>query len=759
MEPESRSQPLSSPNSPKPVQQLPAQGYLAEVDQNEESGINLSQFLTILRRRWLVIAGVFGAITAATFVVASLSKPSYVSYIDVLPETSTGENQLLSSVSGTLESKSQGDGSNSSSSSASKDETMLNVLKSPKLLNPLIKTLKHKYPDMKGKNADLEYALFVKDLAVTKTQNTQILHVEYKNVNPNKVKDVIRLLSKAYLDYSLQDRQKEVRQGLKFLETQLPGLEAQVDGLEARLQGFRQQYNLVDPATQGQQISSQKSTFAEQRLTAQSQLEQTKALYADLQNQVASKPELAAASPLTKDSRYQDALKKMQDLDSDIAKESALFRADTPNVRVLRDQKRNLLPILAQERASVLRDVASQIRETQNQLNSIDQAEQTLNRQIHQYAVLSRYYDGLQRKLKIATDNLNEFLSKREALQIEVAQKEIPWQLLTPPTDPRVTSKLMLKLLLGSTLGLLLGIGTAVLLDYWKRALYTVDDIKGITKLPMLAVIPFNKKLKGLVSSRYGLLSTELNPAAEYSFPLRNGKALKEMERSVFLEVFRSLYLNLRFLRPENSIRSLVVTSATTGAGSSTVAIHLAQAAAATGQRVLLVDANLRSPTLQTLLGLDNAVGLGNLMRTDLEDLEWEGAIQHLPLPAAFNPAFECPPLAVLTAGSVRQDSTILLSSPKLQVLKQSLQTAFDLVIYDTESLAESVDGGLVATATDGLLMVVSLGRTTHAGLAQAVGRLKHSPVSVLGIVANGAKARRSYQRSRRSAQPLTVPA
>jgi polysaccharide biosynthesis transport protein len=296
-------------------------------------------------------------------------------------------------------------------------------------------------------------------------------------------------------------------------------------------------------------------------------------------------------------------------------------------------------------------------------------------------------------------------------------------------------------------------------LDYWKRALYTVDEIKGITKVPVLEVIPFNKKLKGLVSSRYGLLSTELNPPAEYSFPLRNGRALKEMDRSVFLEVFRSLYLNLRFLRPGNSIRSVVVTAATAGAGSSTVAIHLAQAAAAMGQRVLLVDANLRSPMLQTLLGLDDALGLGNLMTTDLEDLEWDRAIQHLTLPAALNPAFKCPPLAVLTAGRVRQDSTILLSSPKLQALKQSLQTAFDLVIYDTESLAESVDGGLVATATDGLLMVVSLGQTTHAALSQAFGRLKHSPVSVLGIVANGAKARRADRPPKRSAQPLTVPA
>jgi capsular exopolysaccharide synthesis family protein len=755
MEPESRSQQLSSANDNKQIQLLPPQDYFAELDKNEDSGLNVSQFLTILRRRWLVVAGIFGSITAATLFLSLLSKPSYMSYLDVLPETSTGETQLLSSVSGTLENKSQG-GTSITSNTSSKDETLLNVLKSSKLLSPVIAALKTKYPDMKAKNANMELALFLQDLTVTKTQNTQIIHVEYKNSNKDKVKDAIKLLSKAYLAYSLQETQKEVRQGLKFLENQLPAVEAQVDGLQARLQGFRQQYNLVDPATQGQQISSQKSTFAEQRLNAQVQLEQTKAIYADLQKQLTLKPGMAAASPLNKGTRYQDVLNKMLEVESKIAQESTLFRMDTPNVKVLRDQQRNLIPLLTQERDSVLRDVSSQIRETQNQLKSINQAENALNEQVKQYAVLSRYYDDLQRKLKIATDNLSELLSKREALLIEVAQKEIPWQLLTPPTEPSVSSKLLLKLLLGSTLGLLLGIGTALLLDYRKRALYTVDDIEGITRVPVLAVVPFNKKLKKLASKGSGLFSNQIDSVEGYGFPLNNGKQLNDVDSYTFLEVFRSLYINTRFLRPDNPIRSLAVTSATPGSGSSTVAIHLAKAAAMVGQRVLLVDANLQSPMLHTLLGVENTLGLGNLIATDVE---WNRAIQSLALPTAFNPSLEQGQLSVLTAGQALQDPTLLLSSSKMQTLKQSLQATFDLVIYDTSSLADGVDSSLMATETDGLLMVVSLGHTTHAALSQAFNRIKYSPVSVLGIVANGAKKTSTQKRSKRSARTLAVPA
>jgi polysaccharide biosynthesis transport protein len=678
MEPDSRAQLLSSPDLPQQLQLFPpAQGYWAEPDKPEDSGLNVSQFLNILRRRWLAITGVFGTITAATFLLSSLSKPSYVSYIDVLPGTSTGENELLSAVSGTLESKNQGD--SSSSSSASKDETMLNVLKSQTLLNPVIATLKTKYPGMKGKSPDLEYALFVRDLTVTKVQNTQIIHVEYKHSNPHKVKDVMRVLSKVYLGYSLQDRQKEVRQGLKFLERQLPGLEAQVDALEARLQGFRQQYNLVDPTTQGQQISSQKSTFAEQRLTAQAQLEQTKAMYADLQRQLSLSPTLAAAAPLTKGTRYQEVLNKMLAVDQKIAEESALFRIETPNIKLLRDQKRNLAPLLEQERNGVLRDVASQIRDIQNQLNSINQAELTLNAQVKQYAVLSRYYDGLQRKLKIATDNLNEFLSKREALQIEVAQKEIPWQLLTPPTEPRVISTLMLKMLLGATLGLLLGIGTAVLLDFWKRALYSVADIRGMTGVPVLESVPFLRGLKERAARRYGLRSLTADSPVDGSFSGRNGVLSKEMDCAGFLEVFRSLLLNLRFLRSEQPLRSLVVSAAMAGAGASTVAIHLAMAAAAMGQRVLLVDANLRSPHLQSLLGLDNHLGLANLI---LSEVDYDDAIQLLRLPMGLNPTTDAPALAVLTTGHPSgQDPAMLLAHPKVNEIKRSLRQAFDLVM------------------------------------------------------------------------------
>jgi uncharacterized protein involved in exopolysaccharide biosynthesis len=95
MQPDSRAQLLSSPDPPQQLQLFPppqgySQGYWAEPDKPQESGLNVSQFLTILRRRWLAIAGVFGTITAATFLVSSLSKPSYMAYLDVLPGTVYG---------------------------------------------------------------------------------------------------------------------------------------------------------------------------------------------------------------------------------------------------------------------------------------------------------------------------------------------------------------------------------------------------------------------------------------------------------------------------------------------------------------------------------------------------------------------------------------------------------------------------------------------------------------------------------------------
>lgn len=184
------------------------------------------------------------------------------------------------------------------------------------------------------------------------------------------------------------------------------------------------------------------------------------------------------------------------------------------------------------------------------------------------------------------------------------------------------------------------------------------DEIRSATRLRLLGVIPFAKELKKLDKKARRSLPAS-GQASSRALTLRQGQVRDEQTAS-FFEAFRSLYTNIRLLSARKQIHSLVIGSALAGDGKSSVAIHLAQTAAAIGQRVLLVDGDLRRPQLHTRLGLPNTQGLTDVITTDLS---LNDAIQRCPLAGASDGENVAENLFVMTAG--RQHQTRLNCFPQ----------------------------------------------------------------------------------------------
>jgi len=179
--------------------------------------------------------------------------------------------------------------------------------------------------------------------------------------------------------------------------------------------------------------------------------------------------------------------------------------------------------------------------------------------------------------------------------------------------------------------------------------------------------------------------------------------------------------------------------------------VHLAQTAAAMGQRVLLVDADLRNPKIHTMLGLPNTKGLSNVIA---EDLDFKNIIQRVrsaSMKAQDYGSWEAAPteieefllkenFIVLTAGQVPPNPTSLLSSQKMQNLARQFEAAFDLIVYDTSPFLGIADSSLLAAHTDASILVVGLGKTNRSALAKVLEQLKISSTLILGVVANGIK-------------------
>lgn len=713
---------LSPNNNGRRFQGLPSKNLAPAND--EEGGLNLGQVVQSLKRGLPIILGVSVVVACVSVFKASNNIPIYQAGFEIVTKPVTVETKVISSVRETLSNR-----ETPVTPGTGLDETTLKLLKSPTVLRPIVEKLKAQYPDM-------EYEGLAASLVITSLPTSEVLSVSYQDTDAAKVKSVLKLVSAAYLKYSLDERLADVQQGIVFVDTQLPQLQERVEKLQDQLQSFRQQYNLIDPDSTSKQLASQTASVSQQRMETEIKLNQARALSVDLSQQLSGQSgEMSASSALQDSTRYQALLTQLLDVESQIAKESSLFQDNTPSIQVLRDQRENLLPLLQREGARAQNLLASRIRDLEAQSNILLESENDLQRQVKQLSVVSRRFTDLQGELKIANDNLNQFLTKREALRIDAGQRTTPWQILTPPKDPVPSSADVKRSgILGGILGLLLGVGVALLLDKLSNVLRTPEQIKELAKLPILGVIPFNADLlteqapaplekltsatdlKSLVNQVRHRFGADLSSQSPYYVV------------SPFLEAFRSLYTNIRLLSPDSEIRSFVISSSTPAEGKSTVSLYLAQAAAALGKKVLLVDTDLRRPRLHERFQISNTVGLSTVISADME---FERAVQKSPTE---------PNLSVLTAGQIPPDPTRLLSSQKMQSLMDQFQAAYDLVIYDMPPLIGLVDAKLMAAKTDGMILVVSLDKTKASSLTQALDGLKVSPVSMLGAIANGSK-------------------
>ncbi len=305
-----------------------------------------------------------------------------------------------------------------------------------------------------------------------------------------------------------------------------------------------------------------------------------------------------------------------------------------------------------------------------------------------------------------------EILAELQSGNAEIAQSAgIP----TSPSSPKVKRNTIL----GGFLGLLLGLGLAFLLERLDRRIKEPDDLEAIFKLPLLGMIPDS-------------------PA--YSRPaLRQGDdglaPLPERE----IEVFRLLRARLRYFNVDRDLRLMLITSAASGDGKTTVVQNLAAAAASTGGRVLIIEADLRRPTIADRLSLRRAPGLAEVL---VNASTVENAIQIRQNPPTNGSYRATSPLSVLTAGAPPPNPAELIESHAMERLLAWAAENYDLVLIDTPPLSVVPDAIPLLHRVHGVVIVSRLGKNTREAAARMREELASLGAPLLGVVANGFRAR-----------------
>ena len=281
-------------------------------------------------------------------------------------------------------------------------------------------------------------------------------------------------------------------------------------------------------------------------------------------------------------------------------------------------------------------------------------------------------------------------------------------ELVQPASSPTVPSSPRPKrdAALAAALGLLLGIALAILIERLDRRLRDPKEVEEVIERPVLGAVPRSRVLsRGRVGNK----------------PLPPGEA----------EAFRMLRANLRYFNVDRHLSSVLVTSAAPGDGKSTVAANLAFASAETGANVLLLEADLRHPTLASLLGLPSTPGLTNVLAgiSTLEEVT-----QHAPVPGRSE---DDRALDVVVSGPIPPNPSDLMESARLRDLIHEAEKQYDLVVIDTPPTSVVSDAIPLLNQTSGVIVVARLGKTTRDALAHLRTQLINLEAPTLGVVVN----------------------
>jgi succinoglycan biosynthesis transport protein ExoP len=284
--------------------------------------------------------------------------------------------------------------------------------------------------------------------------------------------------------------------------------------------------------------------------------------------------------------------------------------------------------------------------------------------------------------------------SSTSPVKVSVVQ---PAELPATPSSPNKK----LDVVLGLLVGLAIGLGGAVLRESLDRTVRTKEAAQNAADAPVIGSIGEDDQAK--------------------TRPL----IVKDDSFSPRSEAFRQLRTNIRFLSVDAQVRSLVVTGSVANEGKTTTASNLAVALAQAGERVVLVDADLRRPSIAELLGLNPALGLSNVL------------LDHTLLPRALQSWGNELPLRVITSGPIPPNPSELLGSGRMAELINQLKMNSDVIVFDSPPILPVTDAAALARLTDGAVVVCRAGSTRIEQLRHSADALRRVGAPVLGVVLN----------------------
>jgi capsular exopolysaccharide synthesis family protein len=564
-----------------------------------------------------------------------------------------------------------------------------------------------------------ELGAFLASLSVKRVPQSRLLDVSFESTDPQRGAEILNAHIANFMEENFRSRYDTTAKATLWLTDQLSELKVKVQNSEDARLAYERQHQIWE-LDDRQNITTQRLNDLNKEVTeAQSERMRKEALY-----EFAKAGNIDVVPQLRENSTLRELLKRHSDIYTHYLDALNQYGPNFPKVQreqaqlkeienLMDDEKRNILEALgndynaARQREGLLNEA---LNEQKTEVNLMAQS-------MVEYNILKRdaeanktMYIGLLTKLKEA--NISAGLKSSNIRVVDPAM--VP----SYPSRPAKARNIGLSFLVG----LVGGVGLALLREYLDNTVKTPDDIENLVRLPALAVVPAFTSENG--TGRRGRFTTGSSLNGQEK---RIELVAQHLPKSQMSEAFRALRTSILLSQADHPPQVILVTSALPREGKTTAAANLAVTLAQLGDRTLLIDADLRKPGVGRLLNMTDGkyAGLSSYL----------AGVSSLELVAVPHPVI--PNLVAIPTGPLPPNPADLLSSHKLTDALRELRGQYKFIVIDSPPIMAATDAVILSVQADGVLLVVRSGETPKEAFTRARDLLTSVKCHLLGVVLN----------------------
>ena len=541
---------------------------------------------------------------------------------------------------------------------------------------------------------------FLDGLSVTPVSNSQLIQINYESTDPKLSADITNAVTKTFVRMNLERRFDTASYSKEFLSTSLNKTKQDLEKSEKLLNKYAIKHGIIQAPDGEDSNTHSLKKMAEELVTAEKERIEAESAY--LQSKQTANDKNITSVRILKDPYIQSLKKTIARLE---ANSQEILKKHSPRSEKAKRIKQQIDEVRSQiniESYAIKSALKSEFSAAQQKEDMIRKQLGLLKKETLELQGKSIKYNTLLREVKSNRDLYKDLLDQLKKVSIAgnvdnnnisiIDKAGIPYKKYKPNFKTNLT--------FGLLLGLLLGMGAAFLREFMDDSVKNPDELERLTGLPVLGMLPALKSL----SPRSIALQTYHEP------------------KSPLAEAIRSLRTSLRFSTREGTPKSTFITSSAAGEGKSSIALNLATAYAQAGNKVLIIDADLRNPSLHKLFKLENYEGLTNY-------LAGGGSSSDISQPTMVKNLY------TITSGPIPPDPVELLSGQRMGTLLSNSSADFDYIIIDGPPVLGLADALVISGLCDATILAVEAGKTRKVTLMKSLKRLERAHSNIVGLL------------------------